>query len=160
MKTKIMFLAMIAALSAGGYITLNSYAAEAAVPAHATLGQGRLLERAKEKLGLTEVQVKQVKAVFQGERKNILALLTRMRDARTELRVAIQEDAASETTVRAAAAKVADVEADAAVERMKVFHELVPILTADQRAKLQEWQAQAGVFFDTVIDLVGERLAK
>lgn len=159
MKTKISLLAIVAALSLGGYTTLHSHAAEATTSAHAALGQGRLLERAKEKLGLTNDQITQIKAVLQGERENILALLTRMRDARTGLRAAIQAEDASERSVRAAAAKVAGVEADVAVERMKVFHEIAPILTPEQRAQLQEWQAQAGSFFDTIIDRIGERLA-
>ena len=131
-----------AALLAGGMITSTSRAVdnnEAA--ARHPLG-ARLLERAREKLDLTDEQVRQIKAALKSEKGNLVGLMSRMRQARLELRGAIQSPDASEDSVRAAAAKVAAVQSDVAVERMKLFRQIRPILTEEQRARLHEMQSR------------------
>jgi len=142
MKTKFITIISAVTLCVGGLLVLNSRAAENAAAPQRAFGKGQLLELAKKKLGLTDEQTAQVKGAFKAERENITSLLTRMRDAQAELRTAIQAGDASEATVRAAAAKVAEVHADAAVKRMKLFHQIAPLLTDDQRAKLAELQSR------------------
>jgi Spy/CpxP family protein refolding chaperone len=112
---------------------------------------GRLAERAREKLGLTDEQLAQIKDVLKAEKTNIISLLTRVRDTRAGLRDAIRSAGANETSVRAASAKVAAVEADAAVERMKIFHQVNPILTDEQRTKLAAMESKLEDFIDQAI---------
>ena len=121
---------------------------------------GALAERAREKLGLTDEQLLQIQDVLRPEKSNIVTLLTRMRDARAGLRDAIRSDNANETTVRAAAAKVAVVEAAVAVERMKLFRQISPILTSDQRTKLAAMQANLDGFVDQAIQRIDARLGE
>jgi Spy/CpxP family protein refolding chaperone len=142
MKTRLIILTSVAALCVGGLFIFNSRAAENDAAPQRAFGKGQLLELAKKKLALTDEQTAQVKGAVKADRENIASLLTRMRDAQAELRAAIQAGDASEATVRAAAAKVAAVQADAAVERMKLFHQIAPMLTDDQRAKLAELQSR------------------
>ena len=158
MKTKWFVLTLAAALSAGGLFVLNAHAADSTAPRTAL--HGRLLERAKEKLGLTDAQVVQIKAVLKSDKDSLTGLLTRLHEARSGLRNAIQSPDATEASVRAASAKVAAVEADLAVERLKLHGKISPILTADQREKLSEFQARLDDLADTVIGRIGERLAE
>jgi len=148
---------MAAALTAGGVIVFNSPAAENSQPQGRFHGQ--FLERAKEKLGLSDDQVAQIKAQLASEKDNLKSLVMQLHDRRAELRAAIQASGANESSVRAASAKVASVEADFAVERMKLYAKISPILTSDQLAKVQEFQSRLDDFLDTAINRLGERLA-
>jgi Spy/CpxP family protein refolding chaperone len=161
MKTsKWLVLTMAAALVAGGVTVVATHAAPAAAGT-GPLGQRRaaLRERVKEKLGLTEDQVARIKAELAGEKDAITGLLKRLHTARADLRDTIQQTGAGETAVRAAAAKVADVEADIAVERAKLHGRISPILTADQVARMKEFQKRLDDFLDRAIETIGERLA-
>jgi len=159
MKTsKWLVVTVAAALAAGGLFTLNSRAANhAASPGRA---RGHLLERAKEKLGLSDEQVAQIKGIFKADKDGLTSLMTRLHEARAGLRSAIQAADATEASVRAASTKVAAVEADLAVERLTLFGKISPILTAEQRGKLGELQARMDDFVDGLINRVGERLAE
>ena len=162
MKT-IQFLTIISAtaLLAGGFIGLNARAAEKGDGAsHRRFGGGQLLERAKEKLGLSDEQVEQIKTAVKGEKENIVGLVTRLRDARVELRDAIQAKDATEDSVRAAAAKVAVVEADMAVQRLKLSREINPILNDEQKAKFAELQAHIDGLIESGIGRMREKPAQ
>jgi Spy/CpxP family protein refolding chaperone len=75
------------------------------------------------------------------------------------LRDAIQSSGATEASVRAAAAKVATVEADLAVERLKLYGRISPILTADQREQVKQFQSKIDDFLDGAINRLSERLS-
>src|SRR5215216_5484990 len=111
-------LTLAAAVAAGGLFTLHARPIDGAGPHQRAAG--KLRERVKDKLGLTDEQVTQIKAELKGEKDAIKSLLTRMHDARTALRAEIQKPDATEASVRDAAAKVAAVESDLAVERLKL----------------------------------------
>jgi Spy/CpxP family protein refolding chaperone len=146
------------AVCIGGLIGFNAPAQDNG-PATG-IGSGRLAEQAKEKLGLTDEQLGQIKSVLKSEKSNIVSLLSRVRDSRAELREAIRATDANETSVRAASAKVATVEADVAVERMKLFHQISPILTDDQRAKLAALQSNLNGFIGEAINHLDARLGE
>jgi len=149
MKTlKYVAFSVVAALAIGGVLALNSRAAEAAAPEHPLAA--KLRERVKEKLNLTEDQIAQIKGQLKSEKNNITSLLTRLHDARAQLRAEIQKPDASETSVREAAAKLSVVESDLAVERLKLHNKISSLLTADQREKLAQ--------FETVLDRIVERV--
>jgi Spy/CpxP family protein refolding chaperone len=158
MKTfKWLALTLAVALSAGGVFVLTSRAAEAA--AQRPLA-GKLRERAKEKLGLTDSQIGQIKQQLKSEKDNITTLLTRLHDARATLRAEIQKTDASETSVREAAAKLSAVESDLAVERLKLHGKISPILTADQREKLSQLQAGLDLLVSRAIERADKKLAE
>jgi Spy/CpxP family protein refolding chaperone len=83
-----------------------------------------------------------------------------LHDARKNLREAIQAGDANESSVRAASAKVARAEADLAVERMKVFGQISPVLTGEQRQKISEFAQRADDFADNLIAHIGDGLAE
>ena len=148
---------MAAAITVGGLTVLTTHAANAKgsqLPLRA-----KQLQRGKEKLGITDEQAKQIKAVIKADKDNIKGLVTKLRDARTGMRETIRASNANETSVRAASAKVAAIEADVAVERMKLFAKISPILTDAQRKQLAEVQSRVDQFVDNAINNMGEHLA-
>jgi Spy/CpxP family protein refolding chaperone len=140
------------ALVAGGLFILNSHAAQAADSNDSVGAKWR--QRLKEELNLTSDQIAQIKAQLKSEKDNLASLLTRIHDARSQLRAEIQKPGATETSVRAAATQVAAVESDMAVERLKLYDKISPILTSDQRAKLSQMQAGLDQFVDRIIDRI------
>jgi len=84
-------------------------------------------------------------------------LLGQLHVARENLRAAIRAGDANETTVRAASARVAAVEADLAVERMKIFAKIAPILTDEQRRQISEFEQRADDYVDRAIARANDR---
>jgi len=160
MKTTFLVGSLAVALLAGGLTVLHTHAADSSGDTQRPLRGGKLLERARAKLGITDEQAAQIKAQFKSEKDNLTSLLTRLHDSRSDLRHAIQSVDANESTVRAASAKVAGVEADMAVERLKLHTKIAPILTSDQQKKLQDMEASADQFVDRAINRIGNRLAQ
>jgi len=159
MKT-LKYLAPVAAvaLAIGGAFVLNSRAAQDA-GGDGALG-GQLRERVKEKLNLSPDQLAKIKSDLKAEKENITSLLTRLHDTRAQLRAAIHKADATEASVRDAAAKVSTVEADLAVERLKLYGKISPILTADQRAKLADFEAGIDQFIERVISRIDSKLSE
>ncbi|HLP77829.1 MAG TPA: Spy/CpxP family protein refolding chaperone, partial [Candidatus Paceibacterota bacterium] len=117
----------------------------------------QLLQRAREKLDLTDEQAAQIKAVLKEDKETLRGLLSRMHEARSGLREAIHAEGATPDSVRAASAKVAAVESDLAVERLKLFGKISPILTAEQREKLQQAGAQLDAMVENAINHLGRK---
>jgi Spy/CpxP family protein refolding chaperone len=147
MKTiKLLTIATAAAIIAGGLI--SAPAQDTGDSAAGTRpGHGQILQRIAKKLNLTDDQKSQIKAVWGGERDTLKSLFGQLHDARKNLRAAIHAGNADETAVRAASAKVAGVEADLAVERMKLYGKIAPILTDEQRRKIADFEQR----FDNVV---------
>lgn len=142
-------------LNLGGGLTTASLGADTVAPAH-----GGYFHRLAQRLNLTDDQKAQIKTVLQSERDALRPLLGQLRAARTNLRAAIRAANANETTVRAASAQVAVVEANLAVERMKIFAKIAPILTDEQRQQLSELEQRADDFADRAIARAGGEVAE
>jgi Spy/CpxP family protein refolding chaperone len=108
----------------------------------------------------SDEQVAKLKAELTGEKDTLRSLIFALHTARIALREAIQAPDANETSVRAASAKVAVAEADLAVERLKLYSKIGPILTEEQREKVKVFQAKIDDFLDTAINRIGEHLAE
>jgi len=157
MKTSKWFvITLAAALSTGGFMVLKARAAE--LPLAQRHLRGQFLERAKDKLGLSDDQVAQIKAQLLAEKETLKSLIANLHDARAGLRTAIQAPDGNESSVRAASAKVAAIQADLAVERFKLCRRISPILTDQQREKVNEFQSRIDDFVDRAISRIGERL--
>jgi Spy/CpxP family protein refolding chaperone len=158
MKTlKYLMILTAAAVSVGGLSMAHARAQEAGPQ---RMLHGHFLEKTREKLGLSDEQVTKIKAELSADKDKLTGLMTSLHDARVGLRETIQKSGASEGDVRAAAAKVAAVEADLAVERAKLYGRISPILTPEQLTKVKEFQERVDDFADTAIKTFGERLAQ
>jgi Spy/CpxP family protein refolding chaperone len=146
-------LTLAAVLNLGGFTTTPSLAADTGAPAH-----GRFFQHVAQRLNLTDDQKAQIKTVLRSEKDTLKPMLAQLRAARQNLRAAIQAGDANESTVRAASAKVAAAEADLAVERMKIYGKIAPILTDEQRRQLSEFRQRADRFADRAIAGAGDRL--
>ena len=156
MKTKIFILALAAAAIAGGLTTTKTFAADQ--QASGSMRE-KIRQRVAEKLGLTEDQKSQIKAIYEGEKDVLKPLLTQLHQARVGLRAAIRAGDANEAAVRAESAKVAVAEADLAVERMKLSGKINPILNDEQRHKIGEMEQQVDDFMDKAIAHLSEAAA-
>jgi len=145
---------MAAALLAGGFAATQIFAADS-TPGATAPRHGRWLERIADKLNLTADQRTQIKAVLVGEKETLVPLVSAVHDARKGLRTAIRASDANEASVRAASASVAAAEANLAVERMKLYGKIAPILTEAQREQLADLQSRADEFVDNVLARLG-----
>lgn len=158
MKTlKSATLGLAAALAVCAVFAPNSRAAD-----NGSSGQfgGRIGERIKEKLNLSDDQVAQIKSEFKSEKDALTSLLSRLHDARSGLRVAIHKPGATEDSVRKAAATLATVESDFAVERLKLWQKISPILTEQQRAEADELEARIDGFGEEFIRRASSKLSQ
>jgi Spy/CpxP family protein refolding chaperone len=149
---KLLNIITAAAIAACGFAA-NTFAAEP--PARV-----QILQRIAEKLDLTADQKFQIKTILRGYKDTLQNLLGQLHEARKNLRETIQTADANESSVRAASAKVAGVEADFAVERMKLYGKIAPVLTDEQRQKISEFTQRADDFADSVIARIGDGLAQ
>jgi Spy/CpxP family protein refolding chaperone len=156
MKNKFLLGSLAAALAVGGFTITHAVAAEKSAPEM----RGKNFQRIVQRLELTDAQKADVKKVLSGEKENLKPLLTAIHDARKNLRESIRAADANESAVRAASAKVASAEADLAVERMKIFAKLSPILTEEQRAKISELESRVDGFAEAMLARVGDGLGE
>jgi periplasmic protein CpxP/Spy len=152
MKTNFSTIAA-AVIFACGLITTETFATDNSAT---TPLRGHFFERIAERLNLTEDQKTQIKTTLTGEKKTLAPLLGQLHEARKNLRAAIQSRDANESAVRAASAKVAAVEGDLAVERMKIFGKIAPVLTDEQRRQISEFEQRADDFADSLIVRAGQ----
>jgi len=144
---------LAAGLNLGGWLTTPSLAADTNPP-----GRGQFFPRLAQRLNLTDDQKAQIKTILRAEKDTLTTLRGQLHTARENLRAAIQASDANETTVRAASARVAAGEADLAVERMKIYGKIAPILTDEQRQQISEFEQRADAWVDRAIARAGERL--
>ena len=155
MKNKILICTLAAAVVAGGLTATKIFAADNSA---AMTTRGRILERVAERLNLTDDQKSQIKTILAGQRDKLQPQLAALHEARENLRTAIRAGNATETSVRAASAKVAAAESDLAVERMKIYGKIAPVLTDEQRQKIAVFEQRADEFVDNVIAQIGSGL--
>jgi periplasmic protein CpxP/Spy len=154
MKTNFSIIAAAAVIFACGLTTIKTFAADNS--ATTTPLRGHFFQRIAERLNLTDDQKAQIKTALSGEKEVLVPLLGKLHEARKNLRATIQSAAADETAVRAASAKVAAVEGDLAVERMKIFGKIAPVLTDEQRRQISEFEQRADDFADSFIARAGQ----
>lgn len=130
-------------------------------------GLHRIVERAAEdpsslpryaRLGLTAEQKEAIDAVYASYGPQIESLFVREKETRAALLAAIRQTRTDEAGARAASAAVAEVDAQLAQVRAKVFSEVNAILTAEQAAKAKKVHDALRAFlvarFDAAVALV------
>jgi periplasmic protein CpxP/Spy len=97
-----------------------------------------MLGRGMRELGVTDEQREQIRVKMQSHKAEFEGIAKRMMDARTALNDAITADTTDEGAIRAKAAELAVVEADAAVLRAKVHQDMFSVLTPEQQQKAKD----------------------
>jgi Spy/CpxP family protein refolding chaperone len=90
-----------------------------------------------DKLGLTDAQKVQAKAIFQNNKDVVKPLFTSMHTEQQNLQALIHADTTDEAAIRAETAKIAGIEADLNINRAKVEAQFRAILTPAQLAILK-----------------------
>lgn len=143
---------LAAALGLGALAAGRTWAAEAAANLSAP---GRVWQHLAQKLDLTAEQRREIRRIIAAEKDTLQPEAAALHAARKELRAAIQASDATEASVRAASAKTAAAEADLAVERLKLYGRIAPILTDAQRKQLAELQAHLDGLVDSGLARIG-----
>jgi Spy/CpxP family protein refolding chaperone len=113
----------------------------AAATAQHVQHMGDFSQHLAQKLGLSADQTTQVQGILANHKSELADELTRLKAAKTALFDAVHGDSFDENAVRAAAANVAQVEADMAVSHAKMASEVKAVLTPDQQVKAKEMLA-------------------
>jgi Spy/CpxP family protein refolding chaperone len=104
---------------------------------------GRMFET----LQLSDGQKATINGLFAANRENARALHRRLQEHRQLLRNAAQAQPFDEATVRFQAQELANLQAEMMVQRIVVMNQVSSVLTADQKAKLQELREQRKAHF-------------
>jgi len=110
-------------------------------------------------LGVTSDQKAQVKTILRKYQPTAQPLIQEVVTERRALRDTIRAETIDEAAIRAQAAKVASLEADLAVERAHVAHEIRAVLTPVQIQKLKDMQIDADARIDGFLQHVANRIA-
>ena len=110
-------------------------------------------------LGVTDAQKQQVKTILRQHRPTVEPMIHHLVAERRKLRDTIRADEIDEKAIRAQSAKVAGIEADLAVQRAHVVHEIKPVLTPEQIEKLKDMQVDVDERIDGFVARVAKRIA-
>jgi periplasmic protein CpxP/Spy len=149
---------VVAALTVGGFFAFLAHAGTNEVANSIFEGQHRFGRRLAE-LGVTDAQKAQVKSILRGYQPTVGPLVKEVVTERRVLRDTIRAQTIDETAIRTEAAKVASLEADLAVERAHVAHDIRAVLTPEQIQKLKDMQMDADARFDGLLQHVANRIA-
>lgn len=110
-------------------------------------------------LGVTDAQKQQVHTILRQHQSTAGPMIRQLVEERRKLRDTIRAETIDEKAIRAQAARVAGLEADLAVERAHIVHEIKPVLTTEQVAKLKDMQADVDERIDGFLSRVAKRIA-
>jgi protein CpxP len=145
---------IIAAATVGGFFAFLAHADTN----ETGLANGRFGRRLA-KLGVTDAQKAQLKTILRNYQPTVGPLVKEVVTERRALRDTIRAQTVDETAIRAQAAKVASLEADLAVQRAHVVHDIRAVLTPEQLQKLKDMQIDADARFDGLLQRIANRLA-
>jgi protein CpxP len=109
---------------------------------HPRAERGDMLKKALGRLDLTDEQKESIKAMFESHREKMQPGREALHDARKALREEMQSDSFDEAAIRQLSVKVHATETDMAVDRAAFRHQVLQLLTEEQRAELKEMQAR------------------
>ena len=94
-------------------------------------------------LGLEDAQRDRIREIAEQNRDAGATMVQQLQAARTALNEVVVAEVVNESAIRARAAELATLEADAAVQRAYVTAQVLQVLTPDQRAEWRELRADA-----------------
>ena len=133
---------VIVVLAAGGLLAGRFSAGAFPQGGHAGFGP-RVFGRIARDLDLTADQKARIKTILKAHASEIETQMKASAAARQAVHDAVLAQPVDETAIRAAAARLGQVHADGAVLFAKIRTEAEPILTDDQRAKIQTFRERA-----------------
>jgi Spy/CpxP family protein refolding chaperone len=110
-------------------------------------------------LGVTADQKAKVKTILRQYQPTVGPLIKQVVTERRALRDAIHAQTIDETAIRAQASKVASLEADLAVQRAHVSHDIRAVLTPEQLQKVKEMEIDVDARIDGFLHRVANRIA-
>ena len=155
--TKVLIAAgVVAAVTVGGFFAFLAYADT--TNDVGLIARGRFARRMAQ-LGVTADQKSEVKAILRKYQPTAGPLIRQVVTERRALRDTIRAETIDEAAIRAQAAKVASLEADLAVERAHVAHDIRAVLTPEQIQKLKDMQVSADARIDGFLQRIAKRIA-
>lgn len=110
-------------------------------PMHGEFGMGgHMLQFFTDYLNLTDTQQTQIKAIMQKEHAAMKPLMQQMHQADQQLKP-YEEGTYDDAKVRALATQQSQTQVELTVQKTRIHNELFQVLTADQQAKLKEFEA-------------------
>jgi protein CpxP len=103
---------------------------------------GQMLGYFSDVLDLTQAQQDQVKAIMEKEKSAIHPLMQQMMQAHKDINKLAESGTFDETKVRALAAQQSQNMTELIVQKARIQAELMQVLTADQKTKLQQLRAK------------------
>ena len=94
-------------------------------------------------LDLTDAQKAQLKQIHESHRQAVQPLMEQIRAKRQEMRAASQGGTVNEAVVTQKLTEIAPLEAKLMADRARVHQESLAVLTAEQKAKLDQMREQA-----------------
>src|SRR5689334_21644733 len=94
-------------------------------------------------LDLTDAQKAQLVQIHENHRKALAPVMEQIRAKRQEMRAAGEDGTVNEAVIAQKLAEIAPLEAKVVAERARVRQESLAVLTADQKAKLDQMREQA-----------------
>ncbi len=143
-RRSVLVVALLAALAAGGMIAGRLAAGVMPEGPSADRFAPHMFRHMARVLDLTDDQKSKIKAVLRTHATEIEAQMTAGATARGALRDTIIAQPVDEASIRAKAAELGRVQGDGAVLFAKIRTEVDPILTAEQKDKLQSLHARLG----------------
>lgn len=101
------------------------------------------LRRGLQELSLTDTQREEIRRIAEMSHDTSALLREQLRAARQALDDATTDEVVNESTIRALAAQMAPLEADAAVQRAHTHSAILMVLTPDQREELRTLREEA-----------------
>lgn len=101
-----------------------------------------MMGRLMHELDLTEEQQAQIKGIMKSNREAMKADREAMREAKQKVRELGRADEFNEQAIREAARAAAALGEELAVKRARLHHEIMQVLSEEQRAKAQELREQ------------------
>ena len=132
----------IVVLAVGGLLAGRLSAGAFPGRGHAEFGP-RLFGRIARALDLTDDQKGRIKAILKSHATEIERQMKASAAARQAVHEAVLSQPVDEAAIRAAAQRLGDVHADGAVLFAKIKTEVQPILTEEQRQKIQTFRERA-----------------
>lgn len=146
---------VVATMTVGGFFAFLAHAGTNEVQ----MGDGHFARKLAA-LGVTANQKAQVKAILRQYQPTAGPLIRQVVTERRVLRGTIRTETIDEAAIRAEAAKVASLEADLAVERAHVAHDIRAVLTPEQIQKLKDMQINADARVDGFLQRIANRIAE
>jgi protein CpxP len=137
-RTKVIAVSALALLIAGGSAMVF---AQGPGPRGPRGGAGFGFGLPLRELSLTDAQRTQVQQLVQKHREATRTLMANAQKARAAQRQAMDAVPINESAIRTAAAAVAEVEADLAVQQAQLQNEIFNVLTPEQQQQLQKVRA-------------------